>query len=289
MARLTKIILTQQVAPSNRGLPPVLISLTILVFRPIAPMAITIKNLLTFFIRAKNPVTILALPPVIIPLAITRSNKLVMIEQSIKYRINLGNMAKKLIFLSPWTPDFLVSYRDRQKVIGIIARVLVNFTIVAESSTADPVLWMLSHDEAAAVTDEVSFMAVPANMAKPLLDRPNISPKIGNIKAAIILKKKITEIAWAISSLSASTTGAVAAMADPPQIDEPTPTRIEIFLGIFKTLHKIYDTIRDVAIVQTIMGIETLPTLIIICKFRPKPSKITAYWSTFFDTKLIPG
>ena len=64
-----------------------------------APMAITIKNLLTFFIRAKNPVTILALPPDIIPFPINRSNRLVMIEQSIKYRINLGSMAKKLIFL----------------------------------------------------------------------------------------------------------------------------------------------------------------------------------------------
>jgi len=254
-----------------------------------APIAITIKNLLTFFIRAKNPVTILALPPDIIPFPINRSNRLVIIEQSIKYRINLGSMAKKLIFLPSSTPDILVSYRDRQNVIGIIARVLVSFTIVAESRTADPVLWILSHDEAAAVTDEVSFIAVPANMANPLLDRPNISPKIGNIKAAITLKKKITEIAWAISSLSASITGAVAAMAEPPQIDEPTPTRTEILLGIFKALHKIYETIRDVAMVHTIMGIEILPTLIIICRFKPKPSRITAYWSTFLDTKLMPG
>jgi hypothetical protein len=254
-----------------------------------APIAITIKNLLTFFIRAKNPVTILALPPDIIPFPINRSNRLVIIEQSIKYRINLGSMAKKLIFLPSSTPDILVSYRDRQNVIGIIARVLVSFTIVAESRTADPVLWILSHDEAAAVTDEVSFIAVPANMANPLLDRPNIFPKIGNIKAAITLKKKITEIAWAISSLSASITGAVAAMAEPPQIDEPTPTRTEILLGIFKALHKIYETISDVAMVHTIMGIEILPTLIIICRFKPKPSRITAYWSTFLDTKLMPG
>ena len=254
-----------------------------------APIAITIKNLLTFFIRAKNPVTILALPPDIIPFPINRSNRLVMIEQSIKYRINLGSMAKKLIFLPSWTPDFFVSYRDRQKVIGIIARVLVSFTIVAESSTAEPVLWILSHDEAAAVTDEVSLIAVPAKTAKPLFDRPNISPKIGKIRAAMILKKNITEIAWAISSLSASTTGAVAAMAEPPQIDDPTPTRIEIFLGIFKALHKIYETISDVAIVLIIIGMEIFPTLIIICRFKPKPSRITAYWSTFLDTKLMPG
>ena len=33
---------------------------------------------------------------------------------------------------------------------------------------------------------------------------------------------------WAISSSSASITGAVAAMADPPQILDPTPTKVEI-------------------------------------------------------------
>ena len=39
-------------------------------------------------------------------------------------------------------------------------------------------------------------------------------------------------MAWATSSSSASMTGAVAAMAEPPQMEEPTPTKVEIFPGI---------------------------------------------------------
>ena len=48
---------------------------------------------------------------------------------------------------------------------------------------------------------------------------------------ASILKKKMTEIDCATSSSSASMTGAVAAIAEPPQIEEPTPMSVEIFPG----------------------------------------------------------
>ena len=54
-------------------------------------------------------------------------------------------------------------------------------------------------------------------------------PSIGKKMAASTLKKKITAIAWAISSSSASIIGAVAAIAEPPQIEEPTPTSIDVF------------------------------------------------------------
>ena len=63
-------------------------------------------------------------------------------------------------------------------------------------------------------------------------------PKVGKTKAAKILKRKITEMAWAISSSSASITGAVAAIAEPPQIEEPTPIKVAVFEGIFKILYK---------------------------------------------------
>ena len=39
----------------------------------------------------------------------------------------------------------------------------------------------------------------------------------------------MTEIDCATSSSSASMTGAVAAIAEPPQIEEPTPMSVEIF------------------------------------------------------------
>ena len=58
------------------------------------------------------------------------------------------------------------------------------------------------------------------------------APSAGKISAARILNRKITEIACATSSSSASITGAVAAIAEPPQIDEPTPTSVEIFSGM---------------------------------------------------------
>ena len=46
------------------------------------------------------------------------------------------------------------------------------------------------------------------------------------MSAAKTLKKKITEMAWATSFSLAWITGAVAAMAEPPQIEEPTPIKV---------------------------------------------------------------
>ena len=43
-------------------------------------------------------------------------------------------------------------------------------------------------------------------------------------------------MAVAISSSFAFMTGAVAAIAEPPQIDDPTPTNIPIFFEIFVNL-----------------------------------------------------
>ena len=52
----------------------------------------------------------------------------------------------------------------------------------------------------------------------------------------MILNKKITDMAWAISLWLASMTGAVAAIAEPPQIEEPTPIKIEDLAGILINL-----------------------------------------------------
>ena len=87
---------------------------------------------------------------------------------------------------------------------------------------------MLSQVAAVAVTDDVSLTAVPAKMPKASPLKVSIwsaVPRRGNKIAARTLKKKIVEMAWATSSSVASMTGAVAAMADPPQMDEPTPIR----------------------------------------------------------------
>ena len=87
-------------------------------------------------------------------------------------------------------------------VIGIIARVLVSFTVTALSRVCDPRCHMLSHVAAAAVTEEVSFTAVPAKTPKPspdVVSKPRKLPNGGNTIAATTLKKNITEKAWAMS------------------------------------------------------------------------------------------
>src|SRR5574344_1017990 len=108
----------------------------------------------------------------------------------------------KICFNGIFFPDVFFSFRvlmkAKTKVIGIIARVLVNFTVTALSNVCDPKFHMLSHVEAAAVTEDVSFTAVPAEIPKASpesVSNPINLPKIGNKIAANTLKKKITEIA----------------------------------------------------------------------------------------------
>ena len=59
-----------------------------------------------------------------------------------------------------------------------------------------PRFHMLSQVAAAAVTEDVSFTAVPAKIPKASPDKvskPSALPRIGNIIAASTLKKKITD------------------------------------------------------------------------------------------------
>ena len=54
-------------------------------------------------------------------------------------------------------------------------------------------------------------------------------------------------------------TGAVAAMAEPPQIDEPTPTRIDVLEGTCNIFLKSHAMISEVEIVQIIIGNDCFP------------------------------
>ena len=209
----------QQQNPIILGFPPVFISLTMSVFRPIAAIASTMKNLLSSLIGENTP----ALTP-------RDSAIVVMMEAATKYRIKNGKICFKLTFFpaSPLFFSFWVRRKARTSVIGIIARVRVSFTVTAVSSVAEPSPHILSHVEAAAVTEEVSFTAVPAKIPKAspvFVAKPMSFPKVGNSSAASTLKKKITEMACATSSSSASITGAVAAIAEPPQIGPKARTR----------------------------------------------------------------
>lgn len=130
--RLTKAIPIQQHSPMNMGFPPVLINLTMLVFRPIAPMAIIMKNLLKSF---KGVVTDEG-----------SDNTVVNTEASTKKRIKIGKTFVKLIPLLctvlPPESIFFLSFctliNPRTNVIGMMARVLVNLTVTAVSKVLEP-------------------------------------------------------------------------------------------------------------------------------------------------------
>ena len=164
------VIPIQQHPPSISGFPPDLINFTTLLLSPIAAIAIMIKN----FDNSFNGANTSALTPIVI-------HTVVITAAMMKYKMNIGNALFKLNLFDAESafPDFAADFariRDNTSVIGIIARVRVNLTIVAYSRTCVPVPFMLSHTAAVAVTEDVSFTAVPANKPKPMLERPIASP-----------------------------------------------------------------------------------------------------------------
>ena len=84
-------------------------------------------------------------------------------------------------------------------------------------------------------------------------------------------------------------TGAVAAIAEPPQMDEPTPTRVDIFEGIFSALQRMNATSSEVVIVLRIIGSDCTPVCPMTVRFMPKPSRMTAHWRIFFEVNLMPA
>ncbi len=78
--------------------------------------------------------------------------------------------------------------------MGTIMRVLVSFTMVAKAS-AVLLPALLLQDAPAATTEEVSFMAVPAHMPKPVSLSPRRWPRGGNMNTAIMLKRNMVDMA----------------------------------------------------------------------------------------------
>lgn len=283
--RLTMVMPTQQHPPRISGFPPDLINFTTLLLSPIAAIAIMIKN----FDNSFNGANTSALTPKVM-------HTVVITAAMMKYKMNIGNALFRLnLFdgrsaLLEFAADF-ARIIDKIRVIGIIASVRVSFTVTAVFSVSLPRFHMLSQVEAAAVTEEVSLIAVPANNPKgsPLVvSNPSALPKTGKSTAAITLKKKMTEIACATSVSSASMTGAVAAIAEPPQMDEPTPTRIEVLDGTFMILRSNHAIIREVLMVQMMMGRDCFPVCRITPRFIPNPSRTTAVCKMILEVHLIP-
>ena len=125
--------------------------------------------------------------------------------------------------------------------------------------------------------------------ASPLVvSKPRNPPSVGNTSAAMRLKKKMTEIDCATSSSEALMMGAVAAMAEPPQIDEPTPMSVADLPGTFAILQPTYATMSDVAIVVQMMGNDCRPVCAMTSRLRPNPRSTTAACRIFFDVNPMP-
>ena len=151
--------------------------------------------------------------------------------------VNIGKTDFSRTF-SPSAFALRAAAKAKISVIGMMASVRVSLTITALSNVSLPNPYRESQTEAAAVTEEVSLTAVPAKIpnASPLsVENPSSAPNEGKISAARRLKKKMTETACATSPSFAFTTGAAAAIAEPPQIADPTPTNAVIRPGIFIT------------------------------------------------------
>ena len=103
-----------------------------------------------------------------------------------------------------------------------------------------------------------------------------------------MLNRKITEMDCATSSSLAWITGAVAAMAEPPQIDEPTPIKMALFFFKRSALYSTKATMSEMEMVERMMGSDCFPLAKISERFMPKPSSTTAYCNTFLEVNATP-
>ena len=87
----------------------------------------------------------------------------------------------------------------------------------------------------------------------------------------------------------ASMTGAIAAIAEPPQIPVPALMRLLVFQFSPSAFPISAPRPKHVARVNTITVRENLPTVSTMRIFRLAPSRIIANFKIFFDVNLIPG
>lgn len=266
--------------PRRIGLPPFFTSLMISVFNPMAAIAMIMQNLDNSLNGLKNEVGTPMLRAMV-----------VMILANTKNRIKNG----KIFLIEKFSPVLAWEVLDlmyaSDKVIGMMASVRVNLTVIALSRVWLPRWWMASQVVATAVTDDVSLTAVPEKIpnASPLaVVKPRITPRLGNNSAAMTLKKKMTEMDCATSSSFASIIGAVAAIAEPPHMEEPTPIKVAILEGICRYFAAINAINNEMEIVSKMMGKDCFPVRIITLRFIPKPSSITAYCRIFFEVNRMP-
>ena len=171
----------------------------------------------------------------------------------------------------------------KTRTAGIIESVRVSFTIVAKSPAASLNAYPV------ATTLEVSFTAVPAQRPNAASESPRKLPSIGNTTTIIVSNRKVADIPYAISISVASITGAIAAIAEPPQIPVPALIRLLVFQFSPSSFPITAPSPKQVASVNTITTRENFPTVSTVVILRLAPRRIIANFSIFFDVNLIPG
>ena len=123
--RETAVIPAQHIPPKTIGFPPLFISLITLLFKPMAAMDITIQN----FDNSFKGLNVSAGTPALTATVVTTA-------AATKKIMNTGKAFQKLNFfaLLSFFVSFFACIRLKTRVIGIIANVLVNFTVTALSS-----------------------------------------------------------------------------------------------------------------------------------------------------------
>ena len=79
------------------------------------------------------------------------------------------------------------------------------------------------------------------------------------VKTAYVASTEEVNIGESSVKAYAGITDAVAATAEPPQIDEPQPINVEIFPGICNTLCNTNAIKSEIVIVHTIIGSDCIP------------------------------
>ena len=87
----------------------------------------------------------------------------------------------------------------------------------------------------------------------------------------------------------ASMTGAMAAMAEPPQMPVPALMRLLVFQLRPRALPMSAPRPKQVASVKTMTVSENLPTVSTVRMFRLAPSRMMANFRIFLDVKRMPG
>ena len=87
----------------------------------------------------------------------------------------------------------------------------------------------------------------------------------------------------------ASMTGAMAAMAEPPQMPVPALMRLAVFQFRPSALPMSAPRQKQVASVKTMTVREKRPTVSTVRMFRLAPSRMMANFKSFLDVNLMPG